>query len=137
MTKADPPLTPADERKVVIPQGIWLLSCVLASVVFSVGCNHPNAQAAEEPITTDEACELLVTHALRELFDGWATRYQYVVWCNRGDQKSIHVAITPSNRQELRQDPALMQRQAEAAIDGLLKRKQWQGRYTKVVFQFL
>ena len=110
---------------------------MFASVVFSVGCNHPNAQAAEERITTDEACELLVTHALRELFDGWATRYQYVVWCNRGDQKSIHVSITPSNRQELRQDPTLMQRQAETAIQGLLKRKQWQGRYTKVVFQFL
>lgn len=120
--------------RVLRSAALMVVGAGLAALV--AGCG---GAPAESPLSTDEACELLVDHALRSTFGAWKARYHYVVWCNRSNPPNeIVVTITPANGQEdMRQDPELMKKQAEAAIDTLLTQKHWQERYSRVRLQFV
>jgi hypothetical protein len=107
----------------------WLALALVGVVV--AGCGD----VPQSPLTTDEACELLVAHGLQEEFGAWATRYQFTVWCNRDDQRDITITITPANNQPSATDVPLMDRRARSRVEALLQKKKWKERYTRVTIQ--
>jgi len=113
---------------------------VAAAIVAGLGVWNQWGPRTEPPpafLTADEACELLVSKELHQLFDGWAMRFQFVVWCNRNGQGDVAVTITPANGQEGRIDPALMKSQVEAEVGRVLARKGWEARLRQVSVQVL
>jgi hypothetical protein len=89
----------------------------IAAVAIIVLASPVPACNRNEPITQDEACELLIERELRQEFGMWAARFHYRVVCAPSDgDREIVVTITPANgQQDLRHDFALMEKMARAA----------------------
>jgi hypothetical protein len=112
---------------------------VLLAAVLVGGCRQASDGTKSEDValTTDEACELLIHRGIEDAIGAWAVRYQTMVWCNRDGGHQIAVTITPANGQEGRRtDPEMTRKMAESVIAGILERKGWKSRYSRVTVQF-
>ena len=103
------------------------------------GCRTDSTtnDAAASVLTVAEACELLALKELTEAFGTWSTRVSHTVWCNRKNDASIAVTITPANRSASLEDSNLVERMARDRVTDLIHRKGWETRYRTVSVQFL
>lgn len=118
-----------------------ITSLVLAGFILS-GCRSqpPPATPESQPevLSADEACELLIDHAIQDSIGLWAIRHSVIVWCKDGQ---ITATIATANNQQtlplgVTDAPKEIESIARKAIDRVLERRNWTTRYPKISVQY-
>jgi hypothetical protein len=111
------------------------VTLLFVAALFLSGCR---SEPQPDVLSADEACELLIDHAIQDSIGLWAIRYSVIVWCKGGE---ITATVATANNQQtlprgVTDAPEEIRSIARKAIDRVLERRNWTTRYPKVTVQF-